>query len=184
MTIQQAIEKAGPGGKITNGNITLRIPIKPHSRIKEVYDSEGNEVDWSVVWPKHLTGENWQVIEPEAIKEGDIVSAKGCVGNECRITGHGAGVYTMQCISGRNIKDGPCACMNNLSTLTLIRKGRPKHEEITSSYSYGKGNQRVHIDLGPGYKPGDCFKVTAVRSTCEGLEDEPKVGTERGWHDA
>jgi hypothetical protein len=170
MNIQEAIEKAGPGGKIRRAKwVEDYVQVQLHTDSPLMYKPvHVDEAGW-IGTVDSLTATDWEVVEPETIEVGDVVKVNiepGCgkdferrvvwVRDECAEVQVQYKDDIIQTVLRENI--------------TLIRKGNKKHEEIKSSYACGPDNQRVHIDLGAGYKHGDCFKVIATRSGCEEAE--------------
>jgi hypothetical protein len=123
MTIQEAIDKAGPGGKIRKGKhgVVLMINDLEHTFIR--YERTGcmGGIKW-IPSVYSLIANDWEVIEPEpeqVIEVGDIVGdpSAGCMPH-CTVIRIGYGAATL------NREEGMvCACIRSYKALTLIRKG-------------------------------------------------------------
>lgn len=120
MTLKEAIEKAGEGGKIrrTCWPKTERFKVSP--------------VDCGAFTVEHVTATDWEVVEDKPIIEvGDVVTAV-CDAEQCRIIGiHPDGD---RC-AVQNIKQPWCVCddydnerpMSIKTDISLIHKGPIHH---------------------------------------------------------
>jgi len=140
MTIQDAIKKAGPGGKIRRhcGIWEWTLPVEKVCSLR-IHNKHGEFCRYATI--DDVTATDWEVIESEKIEVGDVVKH--------RQDDSGAGVV-IAVDSGR--------------IFTQWRDG--------SVTIYSKSGEAY-----PTYKGRPCLVRKGPRKA------EPKVGTERGWHD-
>jgi len=116
MYIHEAIEKAGPGGKIRregwDGEWLYR---KGDPYLCNEY---GEAVSSQTI--ENLTASDWEVVQ-DKIEVGDVVSKDPCKGSER----HGCTVLTSACsVTSLSYLPDACACRAMpTNKLTLIRKG-------------------------------------------------------------
>ena len=111
MTLQDAIRKAGPGGKGTNEQTDLDFEISEHGVIT-----------WAPRLPqtKDFDSSFWEVAEPD-IQVGDIVSVLSCTPTECEVLKVLKGHATLW---HRGLNEStPCVCGKMVSA--LIFSSRP-----------------------------------------------------------
>lgn len=122
MTIKEAIEKAGPGGKIRRECLGTYWELSVDFAYMKYKD--GSCVMFDSVYD--IIATDWQVVEPEQIEVGDVVKRKdvNCLigDNGCKITG--ISESRMALMAERLL----CTCtFAKWQGFTLIHKGPRKH---------------------------------------------------------
>jgi hypothetical protein len=150
MTLKEAIEKAGLGGKIERTTVTGFYPwvVDP---IRELITTEsGGPVSCSMM---HLTATDWEVIAPDLeIEVGDEVHRPGCnLSVTCKVRAIQGQSPTLLCI------DKPeCVCRDvTIDVLTLIRKASKKHVFEGVEFKDDKDEDGMSIAVPYGVSIGD-----------------------------
>jgi hypothetical protein len=124
MNIQEAIEKAGPGGKIRRISWHRRdYVLLPNSfnLTTEFASAPEENTPMSI---NDIIATDWEVVEPETIEVGDVVGYRhhpSCDGEERTVVAidNGCGKFCL--------RQGNHLSMVTQDTCTLIRKGPRKH---------------------------------------------------------
>jgi hypothetical protein len=127
MRLDQAIEKAGPGGRIRTAEMMegRYYTIKGETLF---YHDNGLPMRIEV---SDITRTDWEVVQDEVIEVGDVVQGPcdkegEVLGVECEVLKHGK-ILTRLGLLGEN---SICCCKKYLTKdLTLIRKG-PKKQYV------------------------------------------------------
>jgi hypothetical protein len=155
MNIQEAIEKAGPGGKIRRKCWDDNIPLEIRGGYL-YHDGEQFEICKTGL----LTATDWEVVEPETIKVGDVVGWQGISG-EAIVRAIGNKTACVQWSFDDILGLYP------LDQLTLIRKGE-KH--VFEGVSIGGQNTQEIIVYGGSLEGAELYEGL-YRMTLEPMED-------------
>jgi hypothetical protein len=172
MRIHEAIEKAGPGGKIRRNEFDSCYVVGEES---VTFDAGITEV---VFHPDELTATDWEVIEPETIEVGDVVR-EGEDGPDAYVVAISEEVdVTEQSACIRLHCDGSLKGAYPMSWLTLIRKGPKKHvfEGVSFQGDIDVGHMKNRVMV---YQHGqnplqikeDTERGKTYRMTLEPMED-------------
>jgi hypothetical protein len=154
MTLQEAIKKAGPGGKIRRGSWSDGIYVTFDdwgcagffwNDTKKVDEDHG-------ITQEHILATDWEVVSPEPdIQVGDIVSKPGCDGNcdVMRVEKVCDSIFLCDRVRrGKSTDRARCICEVERNDIVFIsRPDKPKDEQPVEHVFEGV---EIWINIGNG----------------------------------